>query len=257
MVVVRPVPILEPFLQLTVLPDLHRGQLAAHRTQSVTKQRIFIQHRSRTACIRKQVENQLIVHRDSSKQVRFLLNPAGSVFRRIRRSYNQIACIGVTHQEIDKELRRAFHNRIYFFQVLFVTRIQITVPQVLAQPGITNRPRAAIRIIYGTGHTPQISIMMKHPSTATIHFACRFFSVFTQFTYHLNQRFMQFRQVRNLGGPIIHLRIDIGGIIAIPCRFGLCIPFSLQVSRLATGLRTGYQQIAPILEIQRNQMRIV
>ena len=58
------------------------------------------------------------------------------------------------------------------------------------------------------------------------------------------------------GWPIIHFRIDVDRIFAVPCRICASIPDTLRVSRLSAGLWTGNKQITTELVIHGNQLRI-
>ncbi len=68
---------------------------------------------------------------------------------------------------------------------------------------------------------------------------------------------MQFSKVCFLRRPVVHFGIDIDGVFAIPGRKQLIVPDALQVGRLAAGLRRRYQQVPPILKIQRSKLRVV
>ena len=68
---------------------------------------------------------------------------------------------------------------------------------------------------------------------------------------------MQFGEVGQLGRPVVHLRIDVGGVIAAPGCLHPGIPDSLQVGGLAAGLRAADQQVAAKLEVRRHQRGVL
>ena len=68
---------------------------------------------------------------------------------------------------------------------------------------------------------------------------------------------MQFRQVRHLRWPMVHLQIDVQVIVAIPRRMDRIAPEPLQVGRQQADTRRGDQQITSELEVKRHQRRIL
>ena len=115
------------------------------------------------------------------------------------------------------------------------------------EPGTAIRKHAPLRSIHRTRYAPDIGIMMSHPATATIHFPSRLCSRYAQI---LNQRIQRLRgigEIRYLGRPVVHLRIDVDGVFAVPRRISAVIPNTLQVCRLSTRLGRGNEQIATIV----------
>ena len=105
-----------------------------------------------------------------------------------------------------------------------------------SEPGSAIRKHAPLRTIHRTCYAPDIGVMMCHPATAAIHIPSRLCSRFAQI---LNQRIQRFRgvtEIRYLGRPVVHLRIDVDGVFAIPRRIFAIVPNTLQVCRLSTWL---------------------
>ncbi len=126
---------------------------------------------------------------------------------------------------------------------------------MLAQPSTTQRPNIR-STIHRPGHTPQIRIMMYSPSTTPIQSACCALCRLRKFFHHPEQRFMHFREIGHFRRPVVHLRIDIDGVLSIPRSQQFMIPDALQSGRLSARLRRGYKQVAPELEHQCHQTRI-
>ena len=155
------VPVFEPLLQLSPTPDLHRSQLRGYRTQAVDKNRLLAHHRSGIDGIGEKIVDHLVVHRRTSNDhKRAFAVDRRCIFGRIRGRYHQPIVFGFAHKEIDIELARAFHQRIYFTQIFFIAREQITIPQMLAEPCIAGRPHAVAMPIDRTGRCPNIGIMV-------------------------------------------------------------------------------------------------
>ena len=67
---------------------------------------------------------------------------------------------------------------------------------------------------------------------------------------------MAFGQVADLGGPIIHLGIDIDGPFAVPRWLERVVPNALEIGWLVAGTRTRNKQIAAELEVEGLELRI-
>src|SRR5262249_32124067 len=73
----------------------------------------------------------------------------------------------------------------------------------------------------------------------------------------IEQWLRQLRQVRDLGGPVVHLQVDVGVVVAVPRRGQGVVPQSLQVRRKISGARAADQQVSAHLEVQGDEARIV
>ena len=64
---------------------------------------------------------------------------------------------------------------------------------------------------------------------------------------------MALREVRHLGGPVVHLGVDVDGVVRAPGRVEVMIPDPLEVRGLGAGTRRRNQEIAPVLEQQGDE----
>ena len=71
------------------------------------------------------------------------------------------------------------------------------------------------------------------------------------------QRIHRLGQVGRERRPVVHLGVDVDGVLAAPRRRHALVPEALQVRRLRTGPRAGNQQVAAVLEIERRKTGIV
>ena len=124
------------------------------------------------------------------------------------------------------------------------------------EPGSTRRKHAPCGTIDRTCHTPEVGIMMSHPTLTTIHILRRLRACLTQITNHREEWLLRFSDVSYKGRPVVHLGIDIDGVLRIPRCIDLSIPDALQIGRLSTGLRRRDQQITAILHHQRYHAKI-
>ena len=98
---------------------------------------------------------------------------------------------------------------------------------------------------------------MGYPPSTVVVRPGGFLSVHAQTIDKVEQGEVTLRQVTYLGKPVIHLSIDVHCPIAAPGRADLVVPNALQVCRLRSQTRTGYQQITTILKVQRDELLVL
>ena len=140
------------------------------------------------------------------------------------------------YQKIGIKQGRPFQGRINRRQIIFISIVQKMFPEMLTGPSASIVPDSPERTVNSAGGTPYICIVMRHPSSGTIHIFCRLPAGNGHVQYHLQKGFMQFSQVCFFCRPVIHFCIDVDGVLTIPGRIQFVIPDALQVSGLSTGL---------------------
>ena len=125
-----------------------------------------------------------------------------------------------------------------------------------SQPTATHGPSTIESTVYRTGCTPNVCIVMSHPTVGTIHLAGCLLSVNRQILYQLEQWLVSFCQVGHFGRPIVHFRIDVDGIFTVPRCIQPMVPNTLQIGRLSSRLGRRNQQITTVLEHQSSQRRV-
>ena len=73
----------------------------------------------------------------------------------------------------------------------------------------------------------------------------------------VGQRGLALTQIGGQRRPIVHLGVDVDGVIAAPRRSRIVVPYPLQVGRLGARLRRRNQQIATHVVEQRQQSDII
>ena len=73
----------------------------------------------------------------------------------------------------------------------------------------------------------------------------------------VEQRLVALGEVGHLHRPVVHLGVDVDGLLAVPGRLELIVPDPLQVGRLAARPAAGDQQVAAELEVEGRQLRVV
>ena len=189
------------------------------------------------------IEDNLVVHRGTSRHGGALAQRA--VLWRDGRHRHQPTCgilyltirrigLQIVHQEVGSPL----HHIVVLSQEILVARIEVVLPDVCCQPGTAcweHTPRGAVD---RTRHTEEVGIVMGHPTLAAIHLLRRRGTRLTQVADHREERLLRLSDIAHEGRPVIHLGIDIDGVLRIPWCIHLCIPDTLQIGRLSTGLRT-------------------
>jgi hypothetical protein len=98
---------------------------------------------------------------------------------------------------------------------------------------------------------------MRHPSASAIHLARGARTGHGQIRHERGQRVHRLGQVGRERRPVVHLGVDIDGVLAAPRRGHAFVPDALQICRLRPGPRAGNEQIAPVLEIERRKTGVV
>ena len=163
------------------------------------------------------------------------------IFRRERRAGDEPVMRGFLDERVEEELRGTFHGRIDFCQIFFVDGEEIMFPQILAEPRAAHRPHAGVRPVNRCGRAPQIRVVMDDPAVCVVVDFGRAGAGVRQIHDHRRQRLDAFGKIGHFGGPVIHLRVDVDGVLAaprriqsfqIPCRFAGWVPGrELQMSR--------------------------
>ena len=92
--------------------------------------------------------------------------------------------------------------------------------------------------------------MMGHPTTAVIHIPGCFGTGDRQFPDHSEKRFLAFRQIGEFGRPVVHFRIDVDRIFAVPRRHEILVPDTLQRRRKIPRAAAPDQQIPSVVKQQ-------
>src|SRR5205085_11926741 len=73
---------------------------------------------------------------------------------------------------------------------------------------------------------------------------------------HAYERLVALGEVRHLRGPVVHLRVDVDGVLRLPRRRHLRVPDALKVRGLRAGARGGDEEVATELKIERREVRV-
>ena len=99
--------------------------------------------------------------------------------------------------------------------------------------------------------------MVRHPAVVDVVELLRgLLAVRDHLVDHVEERLMALGEVRGLGGPVVHFRVDVDRVLALPRHVHLFAPDALEVGGLAAGAGAGDQQVAAELEIEGRQVGI-
>ena len=118
------------------------------------------------------------------------------------------------------------------------------------KPGATCWEHAPGRAIHRAGNTPEVGVVVRHPSVAAIHLTGCELSCLTQVSDHVEERLLGLCQVTYEGRPVVHLGIDVNRVFRIPGGIQFIIPDALEVGGLSAGLRGRDQQVTAVLHHQ-------
>ena len=248
------VPILQPFLQLPRAPDLIRREPGARDGKLLAQVCVHAEGFRRLDRVREQVAQDLHVHRrpgaDGGTE-RML------VLRRQRGIRHQPFVIRLLDERIEEKLRRALERGIKLFQLRRVAAELVAIPEVQAQPRAAHRPHAPRGTVNRRGRAPQVRVVMRHPAARAVLRLRGARAGHGEIIHHREQRLDALGEIARLGGPVIHLRVDVDGVFAAPRRACAVVPQPLQARRLTTGPRRADEQVTAKLIIQRRELRVV
>ena len=184
------------------------------------------------------------------------------VLGRRRRRRREVA-IAIGHQQVERELRGALHQRVRRLpEPGRIATEGVVLPEVLRQPRAAHRPRRPDRVAFAEaadrrGLPPQVRVVMRRPAAGAVVDARGRRTRGGEFADHLQQRLVTFGQVGGLGRPVVHLGVDVDRVVAAPGGAHLVVPQSLQVGRLRPRTAAGDEEIPAVLEQQRRERRIV
>lgn len=137
------------------------------------------------------------------------------------------------------------------------------LPQVPAEPAAGHHPEGPgknIDFFVSRTHrgrlSPQVNVVMRHPAAAVVVDACGLRTGLTDLLHELGERIGAFRKIAYLRRPVIHLQVEIDGIIGTPGCPQCIVPDALQVRRLGSGTGGANGKVSSELKCCGNQLRI-
>ena len=233
--ILRIITILEPLLQLPVASCLHRRNELEVVRYLLSEDCIGVEDLRGLQGSRKRVTRYLVIHRARSGHGCVLAygTVLGTDGRRDdKRGSLRIGVRGIVHQEPGSP----FDNRVPLTQEVFVQREEIMLPQMRGQPCPAIRIHPPVGPVNRTRNPPYVGVVMSHEATTPIHHLCRAVTRDAEIADQREKRWQGGREIGHLCWPIIHLRVDVDCIFAVPWRIKLLVPNALKVCSLASRL---------------------
>ena len=92
--------------------------------------------------------------------------------------------------------------------------------------------------------------MVRHPAVRAVHAQRHLRPVRLHPAQVVEKRQVHLGQVAHLRAPVVHFRVDVDGVLAVPRRVEIVVPNALQIRRQRAGTRASREQIAPEGKIQ-------
>jgi len=158
------VPILVPFLELARSADAVGRQLIAGGGNALGEFGIRIKDGGGAHAGVEKIAQDLIVHGGAGGE-----GDAGlvGVFRRVGRAGHELAGLGVGHEGIEKELGRAFEQRVGAGEKVAIAGKQVVLPKVKGQPCAAGGP-GAMEGADGASGAPEIGVVVGDPAACTV-----------------------------------------------------------------------------------------
>ena len=156
----------------------------------------------------------------------------------------------VGYEPVGAELGRALHDRVGLFgEEGFVAGVEPVLPQMGTEPTGGHVPKGgAGAAVDGEGVAPERGVVVGDPAAAAIHVAGGAGAVGGDFANEAKERLVELREISGLGGPVIHLGVDVDGVAGSPGRDDQGVPFALEVEGLGAGAGAGDQEVAAVVE---------
>ena len=254
--------ILEPFHDPSCLVQPGRRQLGALGIELLGKRLVDLENPGGGRRVGEEIADDLHVigganaeggGRFASLGVGLAAGDHIGILRRVGGRRHQPAEFRMFGQGGAEELAGAFQDWIILAQECLVPSEFIMHPEVLGQPGAAGRTGAGAEI-GRRGITPRALGVETKPARRVVVSLGGRLAWFGDLLDEAQQRKVAIGEAGDLGGPVVHLQVDVAVEIAIPGSLGLLGPDPLQVGRqLGVGTGTGNQQMPAELEEESGQ----
>ena len=126
---------------------------------------------------------------------------------------------------------------------------------MLAEPRGAGGPHP-IDVVDRRGAEPEVGVVMKHPPAAAVHLFRGARAADAQIVDHVPERGATLGDVGDLAGPVVHLEVDVGRVLAFPRRVEQLVPHALEIGGLRAGTTRGDEHVPAVLEEECCESRI-
>ena len=130
MIILRIIPVLNPFLQLSPLANLHRSHLSQYFLQMSSISGIFSQNLARSDNGREEFVEQFIIHRSAIAHGYLSILGRMSILRTHSWRNHEPSMLRLRYQHLVEESGCPLHDRISLTQEFLITTIKIMLPEM-------------------------------------------------------------------------------------------------------------------------------
>ena len=250
--------ILQPLLQVALPADLHRGELLQVGLQAGHEVGVTAQRAGGGDDVGIEFGQQLHVHRGAHADadgVQGVARQVEGILRRRGGCRDQPAVTGLAHGGGGEEQGCTPQDGIDALQVGPVLRILPVLPQMGAEPcpaRVGGSPRG---VLAGGGIVPDIGHHMEHPALGilAVEGAGGLLTRGDEAFHQRGQGLVELGEAGLLQGPVVHLDIDVGVVVAVPRGERAVGPKALQVGGQGAGARAADEEVAAVVVIQGGQ----
>jgi len=233
-------------------PGLHRGDL-------LPEGGVLAQDLRRAQECPEQLVEDLAVHgrRHADRRRRAVLEAVRQLGRQ-RRPREQAALV-VLVQVVHEEGRALREQRVGpAAEELLVAAEAVVLPQMECEPRGAHGPHeGAVGLADHRRVGEAVQVVVRHEAAAPVQSLRRRPAVGGHAVDEVEERLVALRKVADLGRPVVHLRVDVDGVLALPGRDEALVPDPLEIGRQRPWAAGGDKQVAAELEVEGHQRGVL
>src|SRR5262245_42200050 len=157
----------------------------------------------------------------------------------------------IVNQIVEQEFRSLFHDRVRALRKkITIAREVVVIPQMQAQPCATHGPEAGMYAVNRNCIAPDVGVVMNHKAARAVEVFGNAAPVIERIVDEIEQRLVKLGEVGDLRRPVIHFRVDVDRVLAVPGWLEFLIPNALKIRGHRTRSTAGDQQIPAELKVQ-------
>ena len=103
------------------------------------------------------------------------------------------------------------------------------------QPRSATGKHAPVSTVDRAGNTPDVGVVMSYKAAAAIHCLCGLGTSLAEIVDEREERGQGRSEVGHLCRPVVHLCVDVDGVLAVPRCEAFLVPDALQIGSLTAG----------------------
>ena len=171
---------------------------------------------------------------------------------------NHPAALGVPDEGVHKEQAGVPQQVEVLPEELLIQGVLVPLPDVGAHPGGAHHPiGGGDAAVLGRAVPPQIRVVVGHKAPGAVHLLGHLLATGVHALQQIEEGQVALGEVAHLHRPVVHLRVDIDGVLAVPGRLKLAVPHALEVGGQRARPAGGDGQVAAKGEVQGHQPQVL